>query len=105
MTPQTNLNGTDRMAEVPFPTTPTSVARQVETPMPGPLTDAERQRLAMSWVGITLGAILPLGALALWAAEVFGAGFLGWLLGMALLGLVMVAVVIVLDSALLRPHR
>ena len=69
------------------------------------LTAAERQGLAMSWVAITLGMLLLLGGLALWAAAVFSAGFGGWLIAMGLLGLVMVAVVTVVSIVVLRPRR
>jgi hypothetical protein len=105
MTPQVQLNGTDRVATpaaAPAPTPPTD---QKEAPAPRELTYAERQGLAMSWVGIALGMFLLLGGLALWAAVALQAGFGGWLLGMGVMGLVIVLVIVAVNVYVMRPRH
>lgn len=78
-------------------------AGRAETPHP--LTYAERQGLAMGWVGMALGIFLLLGGLALWAAWAFGAGFGAWLLAVGVMGLVMVVVVVAVNYIVMRAER
>jgi hypothetical protein len=104
MTSQVNLYGEDHVAQATPTTTPPPTAGRTETPTLHELTYAERQGLAMAWVGIALGMFLLLGGLALWAAVALNAGFGGWLLGMGLMGLVIVAVVVAVNYAVLRPR-
>jgi hypothetical protein len=106
MTPQVNLDGTERTAQAPYTTAlgPAPTAGRVETPALREPTFAERQGLAMSWVGIALGMFLLLGGLALWAAVALSAGFGGWLIGMAVMGAVIVVVIAAVNYAL-RPIR
>jgi hypothetical protein len=104
MLPQVNLNGMDRVAQTS--SAATSPAPAAGAPAaPRELTFAERQGLAMGWVGMALGMFLLLGGLALWAAVAFSAGFGGWLLATGLMGLVMIAVIIAVTSLMLRPRR
>jgi hypothetical protein len=103
MTPQVNLNGTDRVTQtIPAPA-PTSLAARSETSAAQELTAKDRQGLAMSWVFSLLGMFLLLGGLALGAAVVFNVGFVGWLISMALMGLVIVAVIAAVNYYVLRP--
>ncbi len=90
-------------ARPPTPTTP--AARQPTATGPHTLPFAERQRLALLWVGMTFGLLLLLSGLALWAAVALGAGFGGWLLGTGLLGLVLLAVVATVNYIVLRPPQ
>ncbi len=106
-TPQVDLDGMNRAAQVPLATAPVPIPSddaRTETSAPRAMTDAERQGIAMSWVGITLGIFLLLGGLALGAAVALKAGFGGWLLGMGVIGLIMVAVIIVVNYTVLRPR-
>jgi hypothetical protein len=104
MTPQVNLYGEDRVAQATPSTAPALPAGRTETPAPHALTFAERQGLAMGWVGMALGMFLLLGGLALWGAVALNAGFGGWLLGIGLMGLVIVAVVLAVNYVVLRPR-
>jgi hypothetical protein len=79
-------------------------AGRAETSTPHALTYAERQGLAMGWVGMALGVFLLLGGLALWAAWAFGAGFGAWLLAVGVMGLVMVVVVVAVNYVVMRPE-
>ncbi len=104
MAPQLNVDETERVALV-TPTAaraPTPPARLME---PHELTFAERQGLAMAWVGIALGMFLLLGGLALWAAVALHAGFVGWLIGLGVVGIVIVLVILAVNSFLLRPRQ
>ncbi len=105
-TPQADLDGMNRVAQVSLTTAPVPIPSDTRTEPPAPraMTDAERQGIAMSWVGITLGIFLLLGGLALGAAVALKAGFGGWLLGMGVIGLIMVAVIIVVNYTMLRPR-
>ncbi len=76
-----------------------------ETPATQELSFKDRQGLAMSWVFGALGMFLVLGGLALGAAAVFNAGFVGWLITMGLMGLVIVAVIVAVNYYVLRPER
>lgn len=101
MAPLTHLDETERAAAADNRPPPASQAPRV-------LTEADRQGLAMGWVAITLGMLLVLGGLALWAALVFSAGFGAWLLAvgvLGVLGMVMVAVVITANYSALRSGR
>jgi hypothetical protein len=99
MTPQVHLD--ERIAtEDATPATYTPAPT-----MPHALTDAERQGLAMGWVSIGLGLFLLFGGLALWAAVALHAGFAGWLVSMAVIGLVMVAVLYTVTYMVIRPRR
>jgi len=69
------------------------------------LTAKDRQGLAMSWVFSSLGMFLLLGGLALGAALVFNVGFVGWLIGLGLMGLVMAVVIAAVNYYVLRPGR
>ncbi len=69
------------------------------------MTEAERQGMAMGWIGMAFGIFLLLGALALWAAVALNAGFGGWLIGVAVLGLAMVAVAVAVAYYVVRPGR
>lgn len=106
-TPQVDLDGMNRAAQVPLTTAPMPVPLDARTEAAAAraMTDAERQGIAMSWVGITLGIFLLLGGLALGAAVALKAGFGGWLLGMGVIGLIMVAVILVVNYTVLRPGR
>jgi hypothetical protein len=68
------------------------------------LTFAERQGLMMSWVGIALGMFLLLGGLALWASVALGAGFAGWLVSLAVMGVVIVATIVAVSVFVIRPR-
>lgn len=107
--PKITFDGRDGGAKTETPGSYASIPPMPPAPPAVParhdLTAAERQGLAMSWVAITLGMLLLLGGLALWAAAVFGAGFGGWLIAMGMLGLLMVAVVTVVSVVVLRPRR
>ncbi len=98
MTPQAKLDGTDRVAQ-------TRPDTESSAPTPEQLSLAERQGLAMGWVFSALGMFLLLGSLALLAAWVFKAGFVGWLISMGLMGLVIVAVIVTVNYVVLRPAR
>ena len=106
-TPQVDLDGVNRVTQAPLSidALPYPPGVGMEATAPHALTDAERQGLAMSGVGITLGMLLLLGGLALVAAVALHAGFGGWLLGMALVAVVMVAVILAVNYAVLRPRR
>ena len=107
MAPQTELDRHNGATQAPQMTdvAPIQPTTYREAPASRDLTPAERQSIAMSWVGIALATILFLGGLALWAAVAFNAGFGGWLLGMCLLALVMVAVVVGVANVVIRPRR
>jgi hypothetical protein len=76
-----------------------------ETPAAQELTYKDRQGLAMGWAFSALGMFLLLGGLALGAAVIFQVGFVGWLIGMGLMGLVIVAVIAVSNYFVLQPGR
>jgi hypothetical protein len=59
----------------------------------------------MGWVVIALGLFLLLGGLALWAASVLGAGFGGWLISMAIMGVVVVAAIFAVAVFVIKPAR
>ena len=112
MVPQMNLDGRDRATQAPPPVTEyTETATRLPATAPHherapqELTVAERQGFAMSWVAIGLGTFLLLGGLALWASAVFSAGFGGWLVSLALMGIVMLATIVVVSFFTLRPRR
>lgn len=86
----------------------TPMMDRVATPTPETtqeLTYKDRQGLAMAWVFSALGMFLLLGGLALGAAVIFNVGFGGWLIGMALMGLVIVGVIVAVNAYILRPAR
>ncbi len=97
MTPQVKFDGMDRVVE--------ASPMRTESPAPHKLTYGERQGLAMGWVVVALGIFLLLGGLALWAASVLSAGFGGWLISVAVLGVVMVVTVIAVSYFVIRPGR
>jgi hypothetical protein len=98
MAPLTHLDEMERAA--------VADSRPVSAPQtPHVLTEADRQGLAMGWVAITLGMLLLLGGLALWAAWAFSAGFGAWLLAVGVMGLVMVALVVAVNYVVMRPSR
>jgi len=99
MTPQANLNGADRVAQT------ISAPARSETPATQELSAKDRQGLAMGWAFSALAMFLLLGGLALGAAVVFNAGFVGWLMSMALMGLVIVTVIAAANYYMLRPSR
>jgi hypothetical protein len=101
MTPQLHLDGRDRLMEEEVPPVPASAAPTT----PHAMTDVERQGLAMGWVSIALGLFLLFGGLALWSAVALNAGFIGWLIGMALIGLVIVATLSAVTYTVMRPRR
>lgn len=111
MSPMTHLDERDRVASadarpalapIAAPTVPVALPA---LPAPRALTEAERHGLAMGWVAMALGTLLLLGGLALWAAWAFSAGFWAWLIAVGVMGLVMVAVVVTANFAVLRPRR
>jgi hypothetical protein len=101
MTPQVHLNGQERVVEAE----PTSAPSAPAPAAPHALTDTERQGLAMGWVSIGLGLFLLFGGLALWAAAVLHAGFVGWLISIGIIGLVIVAVLYAVTYTVIRPRR
>jgi hypothetical protein len=101
MTPQVELDKRERVVEAD--TAPSS--GYVVRPAPHELTSAERQGLAMGWVSIVFGLFLLFGGLALWAAVALHAGFVGWLVSMALLGIVLVAALVAVSYTVIRPRR
>lgn len=110
MAPQVNLDGWERTTQTPpslTETTATAAPLATQAPYnraPRELTAAERQGFAMSWVAIGLGTFLLLGGLALWASAVFSAGFGGWLLSLAVMGIVMLATIIAGSYSVNRPR-
>jgi hypothetical protein len=102
MTPQVHVDDAERVMRA-APAPPVTAYG-----LPAPrrdMTEAERQGMAMGWIGMAFGIFLLLGALALWAAVALGAGFGGWLIGVAVLGLSMLAVAIGVGLLVLRPAR
>jgi hypothetical protein len=95
------LDGRERVIDADATSAPPRAA--VSTPHA--LTDAERQGLAMGWVSIALGLLLLFGGLSLWAAAALNAGFVGWLVSMAVIGLVIVAVLVAVTYMVIRPRR
>src|SRR5579862_8160541 len=75
------------------------------------LSAKDRQGLVMAWAFSSLGIFLLLDALALVAAAVFSAGFMGWLIGTGVMGLVMLVVIaaanafVSSDTQAARHHR
>jgi hypothetical protein len=69
------------------------------------LTYKDRQGIAMGLVFSALGMFLLLGGLALGAAVIFNVGFGGWLIGMALMGLMIVGVIVAVNAYILKPAR
>ena len=100
MTPQVKLDGTDRVAEASGPP-----PARTESPTPHTPTYGERQGIAMGWVTIALGLLLLFGGLALWAASVLSAGFGGWLISTAVMGVIVVAAVAAVGYFVIRPGR
>ena len=111
MAPEVNLDGRDRATQAPPPVTE-HMETATRMPATAPhheraaqeLTIAERQGFAMSWVAIGLGTFLLLGGLALWASAVLSAGFGGWLVSLALMGVVMLATIIAGSYFVNRPR-
>lgn len=104
MTPQVNLDGRDRVS--PSPTAaPMLPAERQEITVPRELTYAERQGLAMGWMALALGTFLLLGGLALWASVALSAGFGGWLISVAVMGVVTVAAIVAVSYFVIRPRR
>ena len=99
MAPQVNVDGTDRVAQA-APITPPTVGG---TPVTRGMTDKDRHLLAMSWAFSALGVFALLAAIALGAALVFNAGFIGWLIGVAVMGLVIVVVIAAVNRYVLKP--
>ena len=107
MTPQVHLDAQERVFTAdaqPSPISP-SMPSNVGSAAPHALTDAERQGLAMGWVSIGLGMFLLFGGLDLWAAAALQAGFVGWLIGMGVIGLIIVAVLLTVTYTVIRPRR
>jgi hypothetical protein len=104
MTPQVHLDGRERLVDADTVPAPTYAPSSPSAPS-RPLSEADRQGLAMGWVSIGLGMFLLLGGLALWAAVALQAGFVGWLIGMAVIGLVIVAVLMAVTYTVIRPRR
>ncbi|HEX6543282.1 MAG TPA: hypothetical protein VF040_16115 [Ktedonobacterales bacterium] len=100
MTPQMKLAERDSKTQVAE--VEAEQAEQAKSKAP---TYGERQGLAMGWVTIALGTFLLFAGLALWAAAVLNAGFGGWLLGVAVLGVIMVAAIIAVGYFVIRPGR
>jgi hypothetical protein len=104
MTPQVQFNGVERVAQA----TPAPGAAPIGPPLAEAprraMTEAERQGMAMGWIGMAFGIFLTLGLLALWAAVALHAGFAGWLVGMAVLGVAMAVVAVAIGYFLLRPR-
>jgi hypothetical protein len=101
MIPNVKLDTSDQM--VPSaPATDRASERMWETSRA--LTYSERQGLMMSWVGIALGMFLLLGGLALWASAALGAGFIGWLVSLAVMGAVIVATIVAVSVFVIRPR-
>jgi hypothetical protein len=111
MSSQVNLDGIAPVTQtppVPVVTTPRPPIARTDAPAPATpheLTFAERQGLAMGWVAMALGVFVLLGGLALWAAVALDAGFSGWLIGMGVMGVVMVAVVVIVGYFMRQPRR
>ncbi|HKW23077.1 MAG TPA: hypothetical protein VJO13_16955 [Ktedonobacterales bacterium] len=100
MTPQVKLNGSDPIAHVS-----TASPVRAESQEPHKPTYGERQGIAMGWVAIALGIFLLFGGLALWAASVLSAGFGGWLISIAVMGVIVVATVVAVSYFVIRPAR
>ena len=107
MIPQTQLDGRDPAAPAPSTNAPvaTPTAERVRSREPHELTYGERQGLAMGWVSIALGIFLLLGGLALWASVALSAGFGGWLISMAVMGVIVVAAIVAVAIFVIRPVR
>jgi hypothetical protein len=73
-----------------------------ETPAAQELSAKDRQAIVMTWAFGSLGLFLLLDSLALVAAAVFHAGFVGWLIGTGAMGLVMVVVIAAANSFVSR---
>jgi hypothetical protein len=95
------------MPQVKDPVAPESAPIGAQSASAGPrkLTYGERQGIAMGWVVIALGLFLLLGGLALWAASVLSAGFVGWLISMAVIGVVIVMTIVAISYFVIRPGR
>ena len=106
MTPQTQLDGKNTDAPPSFTGIPV-VTRSDERRLgePHELTFAERQGLAMGWMSIALGIFLLFGGLALWASVALSAGFGGWLISMAVMGVIVVATLVAVARFVIRPSR
>jgi uncharacterized membrane protein YjjP (DUF1212 family) len=83
----------------------TRLETEVETPTAQELSYKDRQGLAMAWAFSALGLYLLFGGLALGAAVIFNVGFVGWLIGMGLTGLMIVAVIVVVNIFVSGPAR
>ncbi|HET9981863.1 MAG TPA: hypothetical protein VFQ32_15540 [Ktedonobacterales bacterium] len=109
MTPQTQLDG--RSPATPAPSidapvvTPTAERGRSRDREPHELTFAERQGLAMGWLSVALGIFLLFGGLALWASVALSAGFGGWLISMAVMGVIVVAAIVAVAYFVIRPSR
>ncbi len=100
MTPQVKLDGTNQVAQATAPQ-----PARTESPTPQKPTYGERQGIAMGWVTIALGLLLLFGGLALWAASELSAGFGGWLISIAVMGVLVVAAVVAVGYFVIRPGR
>jgi hypothetical protein len=83
----------------------TRLETEVGTPAEQELSYKDRQGLAMAWAFSALGIYLLFGGLALGAAVIFNVGFVGWLIGMGLTGLMIVAVIVVVNIFVSGPAR
>jgi hypothetical protein len=59
----------------------------------------------MAWLGTALGMFLLLGGLVLGAALAFNVGFGGWLISLAVMELVIVAVIVAVNFYVLGPRH
>lgn len=109
MTPQTQLDGRGPAAPAPSAETPvftpTGERGRSQDREPHELTFAERQGLAMGWLSVALGIFLLFGGLALWASVALSAGFGGWLISMAVMGVIVVAAIVAVAYFVIRPSR
>ena len=107
MSPQVHLDEMSLEARTSSASTPASTVftAPVESNEPRKLTYGERQGIAMGWVSIALGIFLLLGGLALWASVALSAGFGGWLISMAIMGVIMVATIAAVAYLVIRPNR
>lgn len=107
MTPQTQFDEKTPAAPPSFTEAPvvTRSDERQRSREPHEMTYAERQGLAMGWVSIALGIFLLFGGLALWASVALSAGFGGWLISMAVMGVIVVAAIIAVAYFVIRPGR
>ncbi len=122
MNPQINLNGAKRRADESIPaaaTWPTPPPRTQPAPQPtwqAPLAShvemwpaqtaaapSYGQRLALAIASLLF--FVPLAGIALGAAVVFDVGFGGWLIGLAITGLVVALVNLIFHLGVFAPRR